>query len=357
MVAHLDAACCVRLVVAIGLVGGPAGCATMGASMPDGAGGAAGTGMTAVGGGSGTPGAFAMGSGGTSDAYPGGAAGAAGLVSTAGGTGWSNGGAAGAAGHDASAASGTPGTGGSSASGGAGGSGGSGGAGGSSGSGTAGAPGSVGCARSTFALCEDFESGTLDTALWKLTESKGTATLDSSRAARGSKYSVHVQVDPGSDTMVGLVESRTFPALKAGLFARAFIFIPGAMTTSLFTGDRHSRLIYAQGASPYGEYALGIWNGGLIQNHYSQSDDSVDTKMLPPFDQWFCLEYELDSAAGNVKAYLNDVEITALRHDGWPASSIDTLMFGVDRYGAFPVTEDIWFDELVVDGARIGCTR
>jgi hypothetical protein len=55
--------------------------------------------------------------------------------------------------------------------------------------------------------------------------------------------------------------------------------------------------------------------------------------------------------------YLNDVEISALRHDGWPASNIDTLMFGVDRYGDFPVAEDIWFDDLVVDSQRIGCTR
>ena len=51
------------------------------------------------------------------------------------------------------------------------------------------------------------------------------------------------------------------------------------------------------------------------------------------------------------------MEITALRHDGWPPSNIDTLMFGVDRYGSFPVAEDIWFDDLAVDSARIGCTR
>jgi hypothetical protein len=214
-----------------------------------------------------------------------------------------------------------------------------------------------GCAGSTFALCEDFESGVLDTKVWKLTQTRGTATLDATRAARGSRYALHVHVDPGSDTLVGITESRTFPALKAALFARAFIFIPSAQVTALFNGDRHSRLIYAQGASPYGEYALGIWNGGLIQNHYSKTDDSQDTQMLPPFDQWFCLEYELNSAAGNVKAYLNDVEIPALRHNGWPASNIDTLMFGVDRYGSFSVAEDIWFDELVVDSARIGCTR
>ena len=215
----------------------------------------------------------------------------------------------------------------------------------------------AGCAGAGFALCDDFESGALDTKLWKLTQSKGTATLDATRGARGSKTSVHVHAEAGGDTTVGLVEAETFPALKAGLFARAFIYIPSALSTSLFTGDRHSRLIYAQGASPYGEYALGIWNGGLIQNHYSKTDDSQDTKMLPPFDQWFCLEYELDSARGDVRAYLNDVEITALRHDGWPPSNIDTLMFGVDRFGAFPVAEDIWFDDLVVDVARIGCTR
>jgi hypothetical protein len=168
---------------------------------------------------------------------------------------------------------------------------------------------------------------------------------------------MHIHVDPGGDTMVGLVEARTFPALKAKLFARAFIYIPSANTASLFTGDRHTRLIYAHGVSPDGEYALGIWNGGLIQNHYSRTDDSVDTKMLPPFEAWFCLEYELDSAAGNVRAYLNDVEIGALAHSGWPATNVDTLMFGADRYGSFPVAEDIWFDDIVVDGTRIGCTR
>jgi hypothetical protein len=82
-----------------------------------------------------------------------------------------------------------------------------------------------------------------------------------------------------------------------------------------------------------------------------------DQPRNPAPSSWRLAEYELDSAAGNVKAYLNDTEITALSHNGWPASNIDTLMFGVDRYGSFPVAEDIWFDDLVVDSARIGCTR
>jgi hypothetical protein len=215
----------------------------------------------------------------------------------------------------------------------------------------------TGCAGATFALCEDFERGTLDATTWRATQKLGTATLDDTRGARGSRWSLHVHVNPGSDTTVGITESRTFPALQKGLFARAFIYIPAAMATSLFTGDRHSRLIYAHGSAPYGEYALGIWNGGLIQNHYSATDDSQDTKMLPPFDRWFCLEYQLDSVNGNVRAYLDGAEITALRHDGWPAANIDTLLFGVDRFGQFAVPEDIWFDELAVDIARIGCTR
>jgi hypothetical protein len=218
-------------------------------------------------------------------------------------------------------------------------------------------PRAVGCAGATLALCEDFESGAIDPKIWKPTQNNGTATLDPTRGARGSQRSLHVHVDPGSDTTVGIVEAKTFPALAKKLFARAFIYIPGANSTALFTGDRHSRLIYAQGSNPYGEYALGIWNGGLIQNHYSPADDSQDTKMLPPFDQWFCLEYELDAAAGNVRAYLNDIEIVGLRHDGWPATNVATLMFGVDRFGTFTVAEDLWFDDLAVDGARIGCTR
>lgn len=214
-----------------------------------------------------------------------------------------------------------------------------------------------GCKGSTWAVCEDFEGTALDSQLWKSIQMKGAVTLDNTRGARGSRSSIHIHVDPGSDTMVGITETKTFPSLKAGLSTRAFIYIPSTDTASLFMGDRHTRLIYAQGSSPDGEYALGIWNGGLIQNHYSKSDDSVDTKMLPPFDRWFCLEYELDSAGGNVKAYLDDVEIMALRHSGWPAANIDTLMFGADRYGSFPVAEELWFDDLAVDSKHIGCTR
>ena len=215
----------------------------------------------------------------------------------------------------------------------------------------------VGCAGSTFALCEDFEGAAIDAKLWKIVAQKGTVTLDPMRGAAGSKHSVHVHVDPGSDTEVGLVESKTFPALKGGFFARAFIFIPSTDKDLNFTGDRHSRLFYAEGANPYGEYALGIWNGGIIQNHYSQSDDSQDSKKLPPFDQWFCLEYELDAAAGRVAAYLDGVELTELRHNGWPATNVASLVFGVTRFGAFPKSEDIWFDNLAVSNTRIGCTR
>jgi hypothetical protein len=216
----------------------------------------------------------------------------------------------------------------------------------------------ISCAGSTFALCEDFEgSATINSGLWKIVASKGTVTLDTTRAAGGSKNSVHVHVDPGSDTEVGLTETKTFPALKGGFFARAFIYIPSTDKDLNFTGDRHSRLFYAEGGAPYGEYALGIWNGGIIQNHYSPNDDSQDSKKLPPFDQWFCLEYELDASAGRVAAYLDGVEMTELRHTGWPATNLVNLTFGVTRFGSFPKSEDIWFDNIAVSNTRIGCTR
>jgi hypothetical protein len=215
----------------------------------------------------------------------------------------------------------------------------------------------VGCAGSTFALCEDFEGAQGLSAQWTVSASHGTATLDTTRSRASSGHSLHVHVDTGSDTTVGIIEKKTFPALKGGFYARAFIFIPSASSTSLFTGDRHTRLIYGLGANPYNEYALGIWNGGLIQNHYSPNDDSVDTQMLPPFDQWFCLEYHLDATTGTVAAYLDDVEIVALRHSGWPSTNITQLMFGADRFGNFPVAEEIWFDDIAVDTQRIGCTH
>jgi hypothetical protein len=214
----------------------------------------------------------------------------------------------------------------------------------------------TGCIGSTLALCQDFENGLPTATGWSTVAANGTVTLDATRGYGGSGHSMHVHVNAGGDTGVGIVEKLTFPALKNGFFSRAFIFIPSTNSTALFTGDRHTRLMYGHGTNPYGEYALGIWNGGIIQNHFSPTDDSVDTKMLPPFDQWFCLEYELDASTGRVAAYLDGNEIVALRHTGWPATNIDSLMFGAERYGTFAVAEEIWFDNLAVSSTRIGCT-
>jgi hypothetical protein len=219
------------------------------------------------------------------------------------------------------------------------------------------APAAIGCTGSSFALCEDFEGAVIDATTWRIVAQNGTVTLDPARGAQGSQRSVHVHVDPGGSTAVGLVESKTFPALKGGFFARAFIYIPSTDKDLNFTGDRHTRLFYAAGGSPYGEYALGIWQGGLIQNHYSPTGDSKVSMRLPPFDEWFCLEYELDSTAGRVAAYLNGVELTELRHTGWPATNIETLTFGATRFGTFTRSQDIWFDNLAVSATRIGCNR
>jgi hypothetical protein len=228
-----------------------------------------------------------------------------------------------------------------------------GGAGGLGGSaGIAGGP-SSGCVGSPFALCDDFESGAIDQGLWTLSTGKGSVTVDTARGARGSQSSVHVHVNIGGDAEVGIRESKTFPTLAKAFFSRAFIFIPALNSQNLFTGDLHTRLMYGNASN--GEYALGIWNGGIIQNHYNPNDDSKDTKLLPPFDTWFCLEWELASDGG-VKAYLDDQEITALQAK-WPPAMVQTLTFGATRFGNFKVAEDIWFDDVAVDSARIGCTR
>jgi hypothetical protein len=303
------------------------------AGIGPGSGGAPGAGTGGQGGGSGGQGAGGAGAGGAGGQGRGGAGGLAG-------------GGLGGAGLG-----GSPGAGGS----GLGGTTGAGGQGGQSGPDAAVA---IGCAGSSFALCDDFESGdVIDPNLWKIAAGKGSVTLDTSQGAGGSNRSVHVHVDPGADAAVGLTESKTFPALKGGFFVRAFVYIPSINKEMNFTGDRHSRLFYAAGQMPYGEYALGIWNGGIIQNHYSPTDDSVDSKTLPPFDRWFCFEYELDSVAGRVAAYLDGAEMTELRHTGWPATNVINLTVGVTRFGMFPVAEDIWFDNIAVSNTRIGCGR
>lgn len=209
----------------------------------------------------------------------------------------------------------------------------------------------VACA---YALCEDFESGTV-TSVWTKREVNGNVNIDQTRVHRGA-YALHLHanaVTPNNSISAHIAEQKTFPALKNGLYARAFVYLPAtpvpAASTILFQ-------LY-QGTPPEGDQLdiAGGSGGQLLVYQYNSNPDVFQqsaTKL--PTDRWVCLEWMMVS--GESRTFIDGNEVTDLHKTGLDQLSFDSFFFGFDVFrSANQPAYDLWIDDLALDGARVGC--
>jgi hypothetical protein len=227
------------------------------------------------------------------------------------------------------------------------------------------APGSL-CPNGLL-LCDGFESGTLNPALWarEIDDSdsdfgiKGSITVDPGRSYRGS-YSLHVHMDrlPAYEyPSAWVVESAAVP--QSGIYLRAFVWVPPTLLAAdvgFLLGRNPSFELWGFGARSGGHlsYSDGIGNG--------RTDDSATSLM--PVDRWVCVEWlmspEMGDMLGGTKVWIDGVEKTELTFPtGYPAAPFPSWVV----LGLLPQANvdlmplDIWFDEVAVDSQPIGCSR
>ncbi len=211
------------------------------------------------------------------------------------------------------------------------------------------------CPGSTVALCESFESGTID-ARWDQIKLNATLTVDDTRAKRGT-HSLHVHtaaLAAGSSSQGELGEMQTVP--MGDFFVRSYIYLSSPPIEVRLLGAEQS-------ASPYLGVNVNVAAGGLsTYNNAAVPDVYNGSTTTVPLDDWFCLETEtVVGTPGVLHVWLNDVEVTALglAQDTQTTPLMDEIFVGLQFYqppkaiAAF----DAWYDEIVVDGARIGCAR
>jgi Cip1-like, core domain len=221
--------------------------------------------------------------------------------------------------------------------------------------GAAGAAGGAGGSGGTagpcggFAFCDDFEGPPAgqppDALKWTvdLVSSTGTVSIDGSQAHGGSK-SLHVNGSGGFHTMAMVKGAPVFPLPAGVLFARAYM--KGPMTSA---GGNHVIWIEAGSvANDVSETRFGA-NGGQLEINKWPGDTEQRAPSAVLTGDWQCVELMYDNAAGEVRAWLDGTELTGLHLTSW-APGYDAIRFGWELNGG-----SIWFDDVVLGYARIGC--
>lgn len=250
------------------------------------------------------------------------------------------------------------------------------------------------CAGSDFLLCEDFEADAIDTKTWSLqTWGKGSASIDSTRAARG-KHSVHI-TEPAESARVVLRETKTFAQTGNHFYGRFFLYLPYvAPALQCNANGDCPNLVHWTALSAGGTYkeggkdyhpdvrAIGAVNQGLLVNLDGgpKPEVGIDDRNAPAgytkldttrMNQWMCFEFEYvgEGASAEIRVFWDGREhpglhySTAQRGDKgelWPIPKYEWLEFGFthyQNYTSYVQSFEAWLDEIVVDDQRVGCER
>lgn len=317
----------------------------------------------------------------------GGSPGASGSASGGGPAGAGDGTVAGAGSGGQLSAAGSSNQAGQALTGGTGGGGGSGGgaAGGAGGSAVAGGAGASSCAG---LVCEDFESGKIDTDKWELQAKGGTVTVEQQRVAHGT-YAAQVHSTGASGDDWALLVLKNVPAALKGpsTFGRAMMYAAANETVSIhvqmaFAGHNgtgtangpapFSKLRYMEVASNGTRWQLGfdLLDLSPLVEEVSYSKGRVTT------DAWICLEWQFEDSPDRVAEWVDGTQVGTFDNTNvgyaspgptpsaggalWDGKSSGLIggfdFFGFGMHDWHPQKEfDIYYDDVVLDSKRVGC--
>lgn len=241
------------------------------------------------------------------------------------------------------------------------------------GAGTGGSAGAGGageatvCSNGPGTLCEDFESGSIDSDVWSVIESNAGAlvTVDQQQV-HGGQYALHVHVTAGEQTTAQIEETVTFPAQDETLYARMFAYFVQELPSDPM-GGYHMGFIQAVGQNDLGEVRSSV---GSIADRQVLGDSIY---FGPPFHEfgpwsetryqagvWTCIELYTSGAGGENterRIWIDDVEMDDqhTNYDGQKAPHFEHLSFGLWQYHPTPGLSDVYIDDIRVGPERIGC--
>jgi hypothetical protein len=232
---------------------------------------------------------------------------------------------------------------------------------------------SRGCGGAT--VCDDFERapvGALPPG-WTLStpscSGKGAVAVDDSQAHSGAR-SIKV-TGAGGYCDHAFFASAAIVALRPVAWLRFFVRLESPL------GDGHTTFVAMKTQHDGKDLRMGGQNRVLMMNR--ESDDATLPSMSPAGTaqsvaltaaRWTCIETEIDQATRTVRTWVDGAAIAGLVEDGVPTAEIDAAWltqgqgplwvpdvvdarFGWESYAG--QTQTLWFDDVAIGSARIGC--
>ena len=254
--------------------------------------------------------------------------------------------------------------------------------GGTGGAATAGSGGNAGsggsgCTSAGTELCDNFESGVIDKALWQVPKpSTGvTVAVDNSRPHASRRYSLHIHVPAGEHNYGILTEAVTFPARSNSFYTRIFTYLYPALP-QMQGSNYQIGFIYGTGENDVGnvQTGMGVIGGSNQIVGYSiffgppfyQFGPWSPTRMTP--GTWICLELHEDGSHTDTEdrqVWINDQELTELRSDSktiagtsstnYASPAYTLINIGLSEFTSTPLLTDMWVDDVRVSSQKIGC--
>jgi len=231
----------------------------------------------------------------------------------------------------------------------------------------------------TLALCDDFEGaaagGPPDPSRWTVgapdVTGTGTLAVDDTQHHSGAR-AVKVVGEGGYSNHIFFTNSAVIAALGPVVWARFYVRLSDAL------GDGHVTFLAMKDAESGADGGKHLRMGGqakiLMWNR--ESDDATLPALSPagialseplPTNQWLCLELMVDGGAGVLRTWVDGVALAGLQVDATPTPDVDEQWLrdaawhpaltdfglGWESYAGQAMT--LWFDDVALDAARIGC--
>lgn len=227
-----------------------------------------------------------------------------------------------------------------------------------------------------FPLCDDFESVMAgdppDAARWQVVSPNcsgtGKITVDDSQAHSGTN-SLRVDGMGGYCNHVFAMHSAAVATLGNAFYGRFYVRPNAAQ------GDGHTTFMTMHDSVENKDLRMGGQSKILMWNR--ESDDATLPSLSPtgigmsvvlPANEWRCVEFHVDGAAGTIQTWVNGAEVTGLVVDGAPTPDVDQawinqkpnwkpmlkdFKLGWEDYAGQNMT--LWFDDVALAATRIGC--
>jgi endoglucanase len=225
-------------------------------------------------------------------------------------------------------------------------------------------------------ICDDFESqtGSSISGKWSVItpncQGTGTVQVDSSVAYSGSK-SIKVQGGAGYCNHVFFGNTTDVTGIGDTVYGRFFVrhttLLPTTHVTFMAMKDT------ADGGKDLrmgGQSQAMQWNRESDDATLPEQSPAGVAKSVPlPTNSWVCVEFLVDGRNGYIQTWANGQEIEGLRADGTSTPDIDAqwlrktswrprlsdFKLGWEGYGGD--SDTLWFDDVALGAARIGCGR